>query len=79
MSVTMKKPEATLGDTSIEASLLSNHIQKESTGNARRDSTTLLGYYRWSLQAMPSINVGTLWWSKEVIPLNSLENTQPWE
>ena len=41
MSVTMKKPEATLGDTSVEASILSNHIVKESTGNARRDSTDL--------------------------------------
>ena len=37
----MKKPEATKGDISVEASILSNQGMTESTGNARRDSTDL--------------------------------------
>ena len=37
----MKKPEATKGDVSVEASILSNQGITESTGNARTDSTDL--------------------------------------
>ena len=37
----LKKPEATRGDVSVEASILSNQGITESTGNARTDSTDL--------------------------------------
>ena len=57
MSVTMKKPEATLGDTSVEASLLSNHIQKESTGNARRDSTDLTSRKSIEVKKQKSVSI----------------------